>query len=331
MSRQPSAALPGAPRLLWSAEPPRSTARPAAAEGDLIEAIGQLRGMLDAQLAHVNHHLVRIGSLIVQPSATSAPPASSERTRLAAYCLGPFRLAVDGEPIGTWRSSKALALFQYMIGRRRQLVSRDALIEALWGNSDALAVNTSLKVAVHALRQALQQEVGQGGRLEIVTSGSGYRLEAEGLWVDVEEFERSFALGRSLEAAGHGVEALALFGAAAGLYQGDFLQDVDLDWVTYRRESLRDQFLYVVGRLARAALAAGEYQDAIARCQQVLAQDPCHEETYRLLMLCHARLGQRGRVRSWFELCARTLRSELDCTPEAETERIYRLALAGRA
>jgi two-component SAPR family response regulator len=325
-----SAARPEAPRLLWSAEPPPSAPRPGAAEGELLEAIGQLRGMLDAQLAHLNSQLVRIGGLIVQPPAASAQPASPTGSRLAAYCLGPFRLVVDAEPVGPWRSSKALALFQYMIERRRQLVSRDALIEALWGNPDALATNTSLKVAVHSLRQALQRDVGAASRLEIVTSGSGYRLRAEDLWVDVEEFEHSFALGRSLEAAGHGVESLALFGVAADLYQGDFLQDVDLDWVTYRRESLRDKYLYVVGRLARASIAAGDYQDAIARCQQVLAQDPCHEETYRLLMLCHARLGQRGRVRSWFELCARTLRSELDCAPEAETERVYRLALAGR-
>src|SRR5262249_18386197 len=171
-----------------------------------LEAIGQLRGILDVQLAHLNNQLVRIGSLLVQPAA-SPPPLAHGGPRLAAYCLGPFRLLVDRQPVGPWRSSKAVALFQYRLHRRQQLVSRDALIEALWDNPDALAASTSLKVAVHALRQALQG-IDQGGSLEIVTSGSGYRLAAEGLWVDVEEFERSFALGRSLEAAGPTVPAL---------------------------------------------------------------------------------------------------------------------------
>ena len=44
-----------------------------------------------------------------------------------------------------------------------------------------------------------------------------------------------------------------------------------------------------------------------------------------------ARLGQRGRVRRWYDICVRTLRIELDAVPEPETESLYRLALTGKA
>jgi hypothetical protein len=44
-------------------------------------------------------------------------------------------------------------------------------------------------------------------------------------------------------------------------------------------------------------------------------------------MLCHARLGQRERVRRWFELCTRTLGDELEAEPEASTLEVYRAAV----
>jgi DNA-binding SARP family transcriptional activator len=47
-------------------------------------------------------------------------------------------------------------------------------------------------------------------------------------------------------------------------------------------------------------------------------------------MLCHARLGQRGRVRCWYNLCRHTLRSELDIDPEPETVRLYTRLLNGQ-
>jgi two-component SAPR family response regulator len=298
---------------------------------ELLRAVGELRSAVDRRFAQLDGHLARllrsIDPLEEDRRRGDGPPG---REPAAVYCLGAFRLIVEGRPVEGWRSSKALTLFQYLVTRRQQLVARESLIQALWGDPNALAAGTSLKVAVHALRQTLRGDVGRPAALGVVTSGAGYRLEAARLWVDVDEFERNYALGRGLEAEGNGPGALACFAAAAALYQGDFLPEVPDDWAVYRREALRDEFLYMIGRLAHAAAAAGDFQEAMARCRQILSHDPCHEDTYRLLMVCHARLGQRGRVRSWYELCVRRLRAELDCTPEPETERAYRLALAGR-
>jgi two-component SAPR family response regulator len=299
---------------------------------ELLRAVGELRSAIDRRFAQLDGYLARLlRSLDPTDGEGGRPNDRAGEEPVAVYCLGVFRLLVDGAPVERWRSSKALSLFQYLVTRRQQLVSRDTLIQALWGDPDALAAGTSLKVAVHALRQALRSEASDAARLCVVTSGAGYRLEAARLWVDVDEFERSYALGCAREAEGDASGALACFAAAAALYRGDFLPDVADDWAVYRREALRDEYLYVIGRLAHAAADAGDFQEAMARCRQILAHDPCHEDTYRLLMGCHSRLGQRGRVRSWYELCVRQLRAELDCAPEPETERVYRLALAGRA
>src|SRR5262249_46072150 len=98
-----------------------------------------------------------------------------------------------------------------------------------------------------------------------------------------------------------------------------------------RREGLKDQYLGVLARLADAAFATADYQGCILRCQKLLEQDNCREDSYRTLIVCHSRLGQLGRARRWFELCVQTMRAELDVDPEPEAVDLSRHAMRGEA
>lgn len=287
---------------------------------ELQETVAQFRRLLEAHF----------GSSAVEPRSTPAPlaPASPAGSAVSVYCLGPFGLSVYGRPVEGWRPGKARALFQYLVTNRHRNVGREALIGALWPSPDALAAGSSLKVAVHGLRQWLSQLAG-GDLLTVNAQGSGYQLAAQGLWLDVEEFERCCTRARGFEASNQRREALAEYERAAELYRGDFLQDSAEDWTIFRRESLRDRYLIVLARLADEALAAGDYAACIDRCQRILEFDPCREDAYRALMVCHAGLGQRGRIRDWYAVCVRTMNAELGVTPEAETTSLYRRAVEG--
>ena len=204
------------------------------------------------------------------------------------------------------------------------------LIEVLRPDPDAAASGVSLKVAVHALRQVLAMfnQTAQAG-LAIEAHESGYELVGPHVWLDVDEFEHCCALAARLDASNRPAEGLSFYEYACDLYAGDFLTESLDDWVVFRRENLKDQFLFALARLADAAIAAGDLQGCIARCRQLLDQDRYREDTFRTLMICHARLGQPGRVRRWYELCVQTLRVELDVTPSPETVRVFERALRG--
>jgi two-component SAPR family response regulator len=251
---------------------------------------------------------------------------------VAVRCLGSFDVSIGGKSVDGWRSGKARALFEYLVTHRGRPTSRDALIQALWPDPDALASGTSLKVAVHALRQMISSLVAgnPGVSLGIVVRECTYELQSPGVWLDVEEFERCCKLASQLEAYGRTREALAVYERAADLYRGDFLVDNWDEWVVFRREGLKDQYMFVLARLADAALQAGHYERCIELCRQLLEQDCCREDTFRMLMLCHAQLGQRGRVQRWHDLCVQTLRGALDTEPEEETEQIFRWATGPR-
>jgi DNA-binding SARP family transcriptional activator len=284
------------------------------------------------------------GPALPEPPAAAAPagpPVLPERSgvtsahdgvpRATVFCLGVFAVEIGGRRVDNWQGRKTRALFQYLVNHRDRPVPREALVSALWPEPDRLAANTSLKVSVHALRQTLAQAQGAEPLLSVVGHEYGYQLETIDVWVDVEEFERACAAARRLEAEGRHADAIAWDERAVQLYGGDFLGECWDDWVVFRREALKDRYLHALARLAEAALEARDHQSCIAYCQKLLDQDRCREDTYRTLMLCHARLGQRDRVRRWYELCVRTLREEIDVDPDPETTDAYARALRGAA
>lgn len=254
---------------------------------------------------------------------------TATKDRFSVCCLGPFTVQVGDQRIESWRPRKARALFQYLVNHHDRPVPREALMEALWSDPDAIAPATSLKVTVHTLRQLFSRLGEDAPALVLDREQAGYRLEADNLWLDVEEFEGCCQRGRRLLHQGEVDEGMDCYRRAADLYRGDFLPDAWEDWVVFRRERLKDQYLFVLAHLADAALRAGDDEECILRCQQLLEEDRCREDTYRRLMLCHARLGQRERVRRWYDLCVRTLRSELDAAPERQTEELYQRAMGG--
>lgn len=259
-------------------------------------------------------------------SVSQSLPPTIGSPAIAVYCLGSFQMCLSGTPMDTWRAVKPRALFQYLVSHRQRPVPREALIDALWPNPETAPASTALKVVVHRVRKLLRLTARE---VEIQATEDGYWLDGADLWVDVEEFERWCLAGRRYDADGRWADAAACYAHAAELYRGDFLEDVAEEWVVLRRERLKDQYLHALARLTDAAFANLDFQQCIEHCQQILAHDPCREQAYRILMLCYARLGQRGRVRRWYEVCVRTLRGELEVEPEPETQATYRRAMAG--
>jgi two-component SAPR family response regulator len=79
----------------------------------------------------------------------------------------------------------------------------------------------------------------------------------------------------------------------------------------------------MLGRLAVYYMESGKYQESIRDCYRVLEKDRCHEDSYRLLMRCYARLGLRGRALEQYRICEKILGQEYGTTPSSETLSLY--------
>ena len=295
------------------------------------------------ELQEVSFHLAQRES-VAASQLNSALDALDSRNRISdtaaqrsvptleAYCLGKFQVRVNCKKIEHWRSVKAKSILKHLIAQRGRPVPKDILTEATWPGCEPSQGNNNLKAAVRALRQTLNHDNGTGeGFAWILFEDGNYMINADAdLWVDAEQFELHCQAGRRFEAEEKLVEAIREHKAAETLYRGDYLEDDPYEeWTYLRREALKDDYLAVLGKLADYSMRAKDYEACIGYCQKILSKDYCREDAYERLMCCYNRLGQRSRAISWYRLCERTIKSELDVSPDQRITALYQQLIKG--
>ncbi|WP_081655978.1 AfsR/SARP family transcriptional regulator [Amycolatopsis vancoresmycina] len=247
---------------------------------------------------------------------------------VAVRCFGAFEVYLAGEPVVSWSAGKARSLFQYLLVNRGRVVRREKLFETLWPAAAWSSAASSLRVAVHAVRRALEPATS-GRPVEIGNLAHGYRLTATDLWLDVDEFDSALREAHAAEARGSRARAVAWYRRAARLYTGDFLAGETGDWVVEQREYYRALALHALASLRADALRRDDHAEVVGLCRRILDIDPYQEETYQTLMVLHARRGELGQVRNWHRMCVRRLRDDLDVRPTETTRRIFARGVRG--
>lgn len=248
---------------------------------------------------------------------------------LRAYCFGNFEVYLNKKRLDKWSSLKAKSLLKFLISRRGKPVAKDVLVETLWPNCSPEVGYNNLKSAIYAMRQVLRQgELNDDNKTNcafVQFSEARYMLSAKlELWVDVDDFEHMWTAGQRLEKQCDIEGATKQYQLAVELYRGDYLEDeLYAEWTLLRREALKDTYLAILGKLANISFTDNDYDNCVMYSQKILAKDSCHEEAYRWLIRCYVRLGQRHRAQQWYNLCAATLKRELDSMPDHETISLY--------
>lgn len=263
---------------------------------------------------------------------TDPDAPSADNARVAIQTLGEFELTLSGSPVQRWKAGKARNLLQFLLLRPGRVVSRSMLNESLWPDSGWSSQSSSLKVAAHMLRNVLERDQsGRGPALRLLTREPGYLLEldTDRVWVDFDRFQWLADGAHAAQRRGDRAAAAASYRRAAGLYQGDFLPDVPYDWAATHREWLRSRVLCAFAFLTETDILVGDHVGVIRWCRRMLEAEPCHEETYRALILVHAHLGQLSQVNRWYRLCAGRLHQHLQVAPDRATQRLYTRAVHG--
>lgn len=260
----------------------------------------------------------------------TGPTTTIKAASLEVRCLGRFEVRSAWRQVERWHSVKAKSVFQYVMARHRDPVIKDMLMETLWPDCSPRTASNNLKAAMHGLRRTLSQLLQEKEDFPYILFVQGsYLINPDiELWVDVEEFEQHWAQGRRLEKEGKLHDAVREFEMAEALYRGDYLEDEPYeDWTLLRREALKDTYLSILGKLANHYMEITDHESCIIYCQKIMARDPCREDAYRQLMRCYSRLGRRNRALRWYEICRRTIQTELDTDPDHETTALYQQLL----
>jgi DNA-binding SARP family transcriptional activator len=270
-----------------------------------------------------------LGSIVL--GAITQPAEVPQFSGIEVRCLGRFEVSSSSGRIERWAGAKARSVFQYLLARPHEPIVKDALMDALWPDCTPQSAANNLKAAVHSLRSTLCQVfAGTDCPQPVLFRQGSYLINPElSLWIDVEAFEKAWAAGRRLEKEHKIADAMREYEKAESLYRGDYLEDEPYgDWTLLRRETLKDIYLIILGKLADYSISISDYESCIHYSQKILAKDFCREDSYRRLMYCFARLGQRNRALHWFDICCKTIRAELNTEPDNETIELYKRLFA---
>lgn len=246
---------------------------------------------------------------------------------IKVYSLGRFSIVKKGKPIllTLKGQSKPILILKVLIALGGREVKKEKIADVIWPDADGDMANQSLATTLHRLRKIL--EVAEA----IILTGGTMTLNSNICWVDVWEFERLCAQSDNIwyrDLHENIFENINIALAAVSLYKGTFLpEEADQPWTLFLREKLRNKYLRVIGRIGHYYEKSGLTQKAVECFQRTLEIDHLDEESYRRLMACYFRMGERSKALSVYDSCKRVLREGLGVSPSRETEILRRSIL----
>ena len=240
--------------------------------------------------------------------------------------FGPFRVFYHQEEINanSWRTVKSRDLLAYLAHQGRP-VSTDQILEDLWPDLNKDKASAVFHTTLYYLRRLVQQYTKE----DIVVHGSRrYQLRPGSVLIDRYQFEEAaqWAMEKTM------TESLANeLETTAALYRGDYLEDLDYQWVLPVREKLRNMNISLKQELAGYYLKSKMYSRALVHIREIMAVDPYSEEALRLLLATLAGKGDLLAVRKEYTAFAKTLFEELGVRPSLETTVFYKKLCAVRA
>lgn len=272
-------------------------------------------GMLKSLLAHSDHEVRRRAQEVLRQCKDDSGGAPQGLRMvipsLTIYCFGHFRVK-QGEtwlPEKVWQRRKSKRLLKYIALSPHYTLSKDQLVDRLWGDLDPEAANSNFYRTLYNIRRVLEPQAPRSYSNYLVLEGGLLRL-AEGVvqQVDVTDFLENLEAARLAWRKGDLAGAHHHFELAVNLYTDDLLTD-DLydDWVQPQREHLQHQYLYILTSLADLSAQATHYDQAAQYLQKLLKVDPTREESCIRLIDCLAHTGQPSAALPYIVACEKAL------------------------
>jgi DNA-binding SARP family transcriptional activator len=230
--------------------------------------------------------------------------------------LGPLEV-VDGDRVLTPHRQKPRALLAVLALRAGRHVSKDLLVELIWGQDPPRRAMDALENYVSQLRKLI-------GRDAIETRAGAYRLTASPEQVDVTRFEQLIA-----QARGAGDEERAeRIRAALTLFRGPPLADLAYEpFAATEIGRLEELELTAREDFVDAELELGRHTDVIPELEVLIAGHPYRERPRAQLMLALYRAGRQAEALEAFHEARRLLVDELGLEPGAELQELERAIL----
>ncbi|MEV7092041.1 BTAD domain-containing putative transcriptional regulator [Amycolatopsis sp. NPDC051045] len=219
----------------------------------------------------------------------SAADGSAPRLQL----LGPVKAWQDDVELDLGSAHRRTVLAALAMHPNRT-VSREELIDAVWGDAPPQSAQGSIYTYVSGLRRALEPGRAKGEGPQLLASiGSGYSLRLAAEAIDVHRFEALREQAQRKQAVGDLRGARETFDEALGLWHGVPLSGLTGPFAAAQRARLTEVRLATIERRAEVVLESGGHDEVVAELTALTREHPFRETLHGLLMRALVRAGRR--------------------------------------
>ncbi|MGH9280661.1 MAG: BTAD domain-containing putative transcriptional regulator [Acidimicrobiales bacterium] len=226
---------------------------------------------------------------------------------------------VDGGRRVDLGAPKERALLGELVLHANRVVSRDRLIEVVWGENPPATASETLNTYVSHVRAVL--EPGRGRRQHariLLTRPPGYLLAVDDDDVDAARFERLVSEGRSARQSGDSASAATALTEALTLWRGRALADfTDEPWAQAEAARLDELRLTAIEERMEADLAMARHHELTGELRRLVAEHPLRERLWGQLMVALYRSGRQSEALRAFTELRQVLAEELGIEPSA--------------
>ncbi|MGO4257456.1 AAA family ATPase [Marmoricola sp. RAF53] len=244
---------------------------------------------------------------------------------VAASVLGDLRvvrddLEVTEDALGGRRG--ACVLVRLLVSRS-EVVSREQLAAAIWGETPPGSWQAALRNVIAALRRGFTA-LGLDGEQVLRTTPAGYQLDLpSGSTVDLDDVLFGAARVEGLLQRGEVQHALTEAHRLAGLAGAELLSGTRAPYLVELRRRVAGAGVQLRLSCGRIALVAGDPALAESCAREVVTSAPLREDAHRLLIQALSAGGNRAAAIEAYEQCRLLLADSLGVHPAPETRAVF--------
>jgi DNA-binding SARP family transcriptional activator len=237
--------------------------------------------------------------------------------------LGPLEVVDEGGPVALGRLKERLVLAVLLL-HANEFVSRERLIDELWGAAPPPTAKKAVNVYISQLRKALARR----GHDPVTTADGGYCLGVDDDELDVSRLRQLLATARERESAGELEAAAELLREGLGLWRGPTLSGLLLE--SHGREEIAQlDELRLTALMDRidCDLALGRHEEVLGELHVLVGEHRLRERLRAQQMLALYRADRQADALEAYQQARHDLIDGLGIEPSESLQRLQQAIL----
>ncbi|MCX7922334.1 MAG: response regulator [Clostridia bacterium] len=231
--------------------------------------------------------------------------------RLKIKCLGRFKIGWEGEEPIKWRTEKTKELFMFLITNTGRDISKEELLDRLWGEDDPDKAIKQLYNGIYYIRKTLE---AYGIDRSLISIDSNYNLKLGSVYWDIRCF---YEIYNDINEKGfEGIKELE------ALYVGDYLEGEFYHWAELEREKFSKIYEQCVIRLAEYYMEKRQFDKAEEILTRAFNKNPYAENITVLLLRLYRETGNKIHAIRHFNIYSKLIKKELGIRPDEKVKEL---------